>query len=72
MDYEPNGLFPDERPGCSCYTCRYFSELKEPRQLDPDGAIYGLCFKAGVKHYSGNGYAVFIPDGKCAKYAKRK
>lgn len=57
----------------SCYSCKYFSELKEPRERSDKAVIYGYCFKSGDKNYSSNmgkGYAVFIPDAGCREYKR--
>lgn len=60
----------------NCYSCAYFSELKEPRELADDAAIYGYCFKDGTKEYSpnmGKGYPVYLPEsGVCKSWKRRK
>lgn len=60
----------------SCYSCKYFSEFKEPREWGDGAVIYGYCFKSGDKNYSGNmskGYAVFVPEsGACKDYKRMR
>ena len=67
-------LFPasEER---ECNTCHYYSALKEPRERSDGAVIYGYCFKNGDKDYNtdmGKGCAVFIPNGSCKQFKKRK
>ena len=55
----------------SCYSCKNFSEFKEPRQFD-DYTVYGKCFKKNEhfqEQYPG-GYNVYIPDGVCDSYKR--
>lgn len=59
----------------SCYSCRFFAELKKPFERSDGACIYGYCFKNGDKNYSpnmGKGYPVFIDGGKCDSYKKPK
>ena len=61
----------------SCYECKHFSELKEPRvQKHHEGweyTIYGYCFhKKGVQLDFHKGYAVFIPNGVCKDIERDK
>lgn len=59
----------------SCYSCKYFSELKEPRERSDKAVIYGYCFKSGDKNSSinmGKGFAVFVPDGVCKDYKRAR
>lgn len=55
----------------SCYSCKNFSEFKEPRQFD-GYAIYGKCFKRNelfAEQYPG-GLNVYVPGGKCDYYKR--
>ena len=64
-----------ETNGCSCEQCRHYSALREPRQRSDEAVIYGYCFKDGDKSYNtnmGKGLAVFIPNGDCKHFKKRK
>jgi hypothetical protein len=68
-------LVDEDRPKECCYSCVNFSELKEPRALEPEGSIYGYCFKSGTKPHSlnmGKGYAVYVSEGKCREFRRKK
>ena len=57
-----------------CDNCIHYSCLKSPREVQ-DGYIYGYCFKFGTKQYHlgmGKGFPVFIKDGVCKDFKKRK
>ncbi len=59
----------------TCYTCKYFSELKTPRERSDGAVIYGYCFSGGDTNNSSNmgkGYAVFVPEGHCNKHKKAR
>lgn len=68
-------LPPQPHQEQTCYTCRYFAELKEPWVRSDEACIFGYCFERGDKNYSynmGKGIAVFIADGRCKDWARRK
>lgn len=62
-------------PEKRCDTCDFFSALKEPRKRSDEAKIYGYCFKSGDKNYNtnmGKGYPVFIDEGSCKHWKRRK
>lgn len=74
MNGQLNFFSEEEQPKDNCYACKHFSELKEPREGE-GFAIYGYCFKFGNKVSSineGKGYPVYIPEGKCKDYKRKK
>lgn len=77
MEFEQTTLFPPAEARKGCFTCKYFSELKVPRERSDGAVIYGYCFKDGDKSYSinmGKGYPVFLPlgGGSACKMFKRR
>ena len=55
----------------SCFTCKYFSEFKEPRQFE-GYALFGKCFKPNklfAEQYPG-GLNVYVPGGTCKSYKR--
>lgn len=63
----------EDEPGCD--ECHWYSALKEPRTLSDGATIYGYCFVHGdteTSHGMGKGFPVFIPEGKCKKFKRRK
>ena len=58
----------------TCYSCKHFSELKEPRAINKDSSIYGCCLKHGTATHNlnmGKGLAVYVPEGACKERVKR-
>jgi len=55
----------------SCYTCKNFSELKEPKVFD-EYSIFGYCFKKNphVHEQYPCGHPVYIPGGSCKGFQK--
>lgn len=75
MSMDQLALYEEEPKAETCFSCRHFSELKKPREVAEGAAIYGYCFKDGTKDYSpnmGKGYPVYIPEGKCKDWKKRR
>lgn len=59
----------------SCYTCKFFAEMKEPYKRTGGATVYGYCFKGPNNDYSqnmGNGYAVFLPGVECKDHKRRR
>lgn len=74
MDSQTSFL-PEVKPLDSCYSCRHFSALKEPRKSEEEWVIYGYCFKDGMRIHSpnmGKGYPIYIEGGKCKEWKKLK
>lgn len=59
----------------SCYECKNYSELKEPRTQNgkdnTEYTIYGYCFKKIFKSVFNTGYPVYLPDGSCKKFVRK-
>ncbi|MCQ5130310.1 hypothetical protein NE562_11615 [Butyricicoccus faecihominis] len=75
MGNEQTSLFPTEAKESGCAVCHHFSALKDPRERSDGAVIYGYCFKGGDKNYStnmGKGLAVFLPDGICKQFKRRR
>ena len=53
-----------------CNDCKFYSELKEPRQADEHNSIYGYCFKD--QYNMGKGYPVYVPGGTCKDMKKAR
>lgn len=57
----------------SCYSCRFFAELKKPYEISDGAQIFGYCFGGRNKSYNmGKGLPVFIPDSCCKDHKKAK
>lgn len=59
----------------SCYSCRYFGELKTPWTRGDGAVIYGYCFDGAEGNASpnmGKGYAVFQPGGRCKDWLRAR
>lgn len=64
-----------EKPSECCYQCAHFAEFKEPRAYtnhEGDFGVFGMCFKTFCKNGSYAVYPVYIPEGKCKLFKKRK
>lgn len=62
-------------PEQHCDACTHYSALAQPRERSDGAVIYGYCFKDGDKSYStnmGKGLAVFIQNGFCKSFKKRR
>ncbi len=74
--YEQVSILSAEKgPGRDCFWCHFFAELKTPFERSDGAVIYGYCFQAGDRDCSpgmGKGYAVFVPEGSCKKFKRRK
>lgn len=71
---EQLSLFQDEK-NAGCGDCKFYSELKTPRERSDGAVIYGYCFRGGDTNHSlnmGKGYAVFLPEGYCKKKARQR
>lgn len=58
----------------SCYECKHFSELKEPREVGGGNTIYGYCFRDMKAHplQTGPGRAVYWPKGSGKDFCKER
>ena len=62
----------------ACKQCKYYSAFEEPRDLSIAGVkyqgsfAYGMCYKQ--KPFGGNyqGHPVFIPEGSCKEFSRKK
>jgi hypothetical protein len=64
-----------ERTSESCYQCTHFAEFKEPRMFtnrDGEFGVFGICFKSFCKNGSYATYPIYIADGKCKDFKRRR
>lgn len=57
----------------SCYSCKNFAELKEPREVE-GCFIFGYCFKKNTffRETTPKGLPVYVPGGSCENYKRDK
>ena len=69
-------MFEEQKPAAnSCYSCEHFAEFKEPRTYksrDGEFTVYGECCKNFNKNGSYSMYPVYIPQGVCKNFKKKK
>ena len=64
-----------ERISENCYQCTHFAEFKEPRMFtnrDGEFGVFGICFKSFCKNGAYATYPIYIADGKCKDFKRRR
>lgn len=62
----------------ACNQCKFYSEFTEPRDLSIAGekyanaVCYGMCYKQKNAFGNFQGYPVYIPEGNCKDFARRR
>lgn len=73
---EQLSLFPnEEKPSECCNACEHFAEFKEHREyINRDGyfTVFGMCCKSFNKNGSYALYPIYIPEGKCKTFQRKK
>ena len=76
--YEQINLFEksdEDRPQECCYKCKHFAEFKNPityTNRDGEFGVFGMCFKTFCKNGSYATYPIYIADGKCKDFKRRR
>ena len=65
----------EEKPSECCYQCTHFAEFKESRTYtnrDGEFCVFGMCCKTFCKNGSYALYPIYIPEGKCKEFKKKR
>ena len=58
-----------------CHKCEHFATFKEPRTYtnrNDEFVVWGMCCKQFNKNGSYSMYPVYIADGKCKDFSKKR
>lgn len=62
----------------ACNQCKFYSEFTEPRDLSIAGekyanaVCYGMCYSQKNAHGNIRGYPVYLPEGSCKDFIRRR
>lgn len=56
----------------NCESCNYYAALEQPRKATDECVVYGFCFQDFMKNGQTSTYPVYIPEGYCRKFKKKK
>lgn len=56
----------------NCENCNYYAALEQPRKATDECVVHGFCFQDFMKNGQTYTYPVYIPEGHCGKFKKKK